>query len=397
MPLPPNQRTQDAEGPRVLVYTHELLPRSQTFIYEQARALRSWRPILVGDRRARVGLEVHGVDSVALGERRGRFRRMFDQLLRQLGLPPRRNVERLRELGASLVHAHFGTAGVDALPFAEGLGLPLVVTLHGFDVYIDLPWWQSGAGGWWRRQYPRQLMRMAELPQVHFIAVSNALRERAVSIGIPAAKISVRHIGVDTSKFNTGVVALADRPMRVIFVGRLVEKKGLGFLIKAFADVARAVPNVELVVIGEGPLGKQLRELASQLAIRVDFVGACTPGEVAAHLNESRVLCLPSITAANGDAEGLPIVVLEAQASGIPVVTSAKGGRDEGIEDGKTGFAHEEGDVAAITLHLTTLLSDPALLTEFGSAARERTVSLFDLKKCTFGLESLYDSLSARK
>jgi glycosyltransferase involved in cell wall biosynthesis len=107
----------------------------------------------------------------------------------------------------------------------------------------------------------------------------------------------------------------------------------------------------------------------------------------------ARLLCLPSITAANGDAEGLPIVILEAQASGTPVVTSARGGATEGIVDGETGLAFAEGDVDALAGHLRRLLRDDAMADAFAAAGPEHIARHFDIRNCSRRLERIYDRI----
>src|ERR1019366_3200949 len=108
------------------------------------------------------------------------------------------------------------------------------------------------------------------------------------------------------------------------------------------------------------------------------------------------VFCLPSVTALNGDAEGLPIVLLEAQASGIPVVTSALGGNHEGIVHGETGFTFAERDVDELAARVSELLVDDQLATRMGAAGPTFVARKFDMRLCTRDLESLYDDLRAK-
>jgi len=103
------------------------------------------------------------------------------------------------------------------------------------------------------------------------------------------------------------------------------------------------------------------------------------------------VFCLPSITASNGDAEGLGIVLLEAQAAGVPAVTSARGGAQEGIVHGSTGFAHAEKDVAALRDGLATLLADDELASRFGEEGRRNVVENMDIRDCMARLEAIYE------
>ena len=161
-------------------------------------------------------------------------------------------------------------------------------------------------------------------------------------------------------------------------------------------QVQRRLPDAELVVVGDGPLHEASAQMAAGLGVNARFLGAQPSTMVRQLLDEARVLCLPSITAANGDAEGFGLVLLEAQACGVPVVTSAKGGREEGIRHGITGFAFAEGDHAALVGHLLKVLTDDALATSMGLEAVRFVAERFSLADCTLALERYYTRLSYR-
>ncbi|MBL8271034.1 glycosyltransferase, partial [Steroidobacter sp.] len=181
------------------------------------------------------------------------------------------------------------------------------------------------------------------------------------------------------------------RRHRILFVGRMVEKKGPTILIRAFAEVHRQLADAELVMVGDGPMLAECRSLADSLQVPVKFLAAVPHSRVKEEMEQARVLCVPSITAADGDAEGLSTVIVEAQAAGVPVVTSARGGVGEAIEDGVTGYAFAETDVSALASALIRSLSDDERATAMSVAARARACNLFDLYKCTAALETLYD------
>ena len=310
---------------------------------------------------------------------------------RFIGLPYPPSVGHLLSIGASLFHVHFGTYAVDVWPMARALGLPMLVTLHGYDINIHPDCWEAGYGGWRRRRYPRQLLRLAREPNVHFIAVSKAIRHRAIEYGIPADKLSVRYIGVDTDKFRPGGLPIEHRRKRILFVGRLVEKKGAAYLIRAFAKVRGHVPDAELAIVGDGPLRTELELLASDLHTPVEFLGVLSSEQVKHQMDQASVFCLPSVTATNGDAEGFGMGILEAQACGVPVVTSALGGATEGIADGRTGFKFREAEHEALAIKLLQLLTDVSILTHFSSTAVEFVKSQFSLRKLTLDIEATYD------
>jgi glycosyltransferase involved in cell wall biosynthesis len=388
----------------ILIYRRQILALSETFIREQVLAYQRWRPILVGHELG--PLPVDDLDVRLLGPQQGG---LPIRILRKLGLMRRDDittiaqsplrfarrhaVRQLKQEHAALLHAHFGVDAVMAWPLAKELGLPMVVTLHGYDIRIHREWWEQGHGGDMMRGYPAQLLALANQQNVHFVAVSDSIRERAVQFGIPAERIWTRYIGIDTRKFAPGGLPISKRERRVLFVGRLVEVKGCRYLIEAMARVQKSVRDALLIILGDGPLRPELEAQARRLSVNVRFRGAQPSGEVKRELDLARVFCLPSITTAKGESEGFPTVLQEAQAAGLPVVTSASSGAHEGMEDGGTGFAFAEGDVATLAERLTDLLTDDELAGRVASRAPSFIAEHFDIRSCTESLELLYDDL----
>lgn len=384
---------------KVLVYTKSLLPYSETFIKEQVLAVQDWQAVLVGEGSVRSGLELDGLDIRLLrsGDE-GFFARQRRRAYSAFGLPLPEVLSLLRGENAQLVHAHFGPNAIDIWSLVRRLGLPMLVTLHGYDINIYREWWEAGHGGRGRTDYPRQLLALARHPDVHFMAVSHAIRQRAIAFGLPADKVSVHYIGVDAERFRPGAVPLAQREQRILFVGRQIENKGLDVLLRALAGVQRRVPDACLVVVGDGPCCARNQSLAAELGVRAEFLGVLPPEAVKAEMDRARVFCLPSLTIENGESEGMPISILEALACGVPVVTSARGGRTEGIEDGVNGFAFAEGDSTVLGEKLVQLLCmPPALLEAFSIAARQRAVQHFDLRQCTARLTHFYSEFIAER
>ncbi|MEN3609491.1 glycosyltransferase [Plantactinospora sp. ZYX-F-223] len=296
----------------------------------------------------------------------------------------------LAERGTALLHAHFGVEGVYAAPLARALGVPLVTTLHGFDVTIT----KSRLVASRKPSWLNYVAWRGELFDVGatFLCVSEHIRRKAVDWGYPADRLVVLPTGVDVDLIPYAGVA---EPPRILHIARLVEKKGTADLLRAFAAVRRAVPEAELVIVGDGPLRERLDGLARELDVSaaVRFLGARSHAEALDWLGRSRVLCQPSVTAASGDQEGLPTVLLEAAASGRPVVATAHGGIAEAVTDGETGFLVAERDVAALAERLTALLRDPQLCQRFGEAGRRTVVERYNLRRQTDRLESLYRTL----
>jgi glucosyltransferase len=396
-PSPRSEQRSSADArPTVLVYRSDLLPLSETFIKQQMLALKRWRAVLSGQRQLNAlcleGLQIEVLRPAV----RSFFERARWKVSGVAGTLPMAVVEQLKRSKPALVHAHFGVEAATASRIAVALGVPLLVTLHGYDINTAREWWETGHAGRSMRRYPARLLELSRRSNVTFVAVSEAIRERAIDYGIPDSKISVHYIGVDCTRFKPTGRPIAERDRRVLFVGRLVEKKGCEYLIRAFARVQQAVPESSLVIVGDGGLKESLMNEAKELGVRAEFRGACIGEQVQREFALARVFCLPSVTAANGDAEGFGLVILEAQASGVPVVTSARGGAAEGMADGRTGYAVRERDVDALADRLIALLTSDEIATSFSEAGRRFAVDAFDLSRCTDGLEAIYDRVSSR-
>jgi glycosyltransferase involved in cell wall biosynthesis len=162
-------------------------------------------------------------------------------------------------------------------------------------------------------------------------------------------------------------------------VGRFVAKKGPLHTIRAFA----AQPHGQLWMVGEGPLLAEAKALADQLHLgeRIRFLGVCSQVEVAELMRQVRVFVQHSLVAADGDSEGNPVAVMEAQLSGLPVVATRHAGIPEVVLDGETGVLVAEGDVQGMAAAIAQLLQDPALCTRFGAAGRRHVEHGFTLDK----------------
>jgi len=380
---------------KVLVYRNDILAPSECYIAEQIRACRRWQPLLVGQRRVIGGAALDHIEARILRKDENIFKKLYHDVCRRLGAAPITDVKMLRAEGGALLHAHFGPDALDIWPVVRRLRIPMVVTLHGYDINTKREWWEAGHGGKRYRNYPRALLRLAGHPCVHFLAVSEAVRTRAVDFGIPPSKIKVSYIGIDTDTFQPGGTPITRRKKSVIFVGRLVENKGVNYLLRAFASVHRRVAGSELIIIGDGPLRIQLEEEARVLNIPARFEGTLPSAAVRAQLGEARLLCLPSVTISNGESEGFGLVLLEAQSCGVPVLSSARGGAYEGILHGDTGFRFAERDVVDLSERICFLLENDAVLARMAENAAAHVRSTFDIRACSARLEEAYDAICA--
>jgi glycosyltransferase involved in cell wall biosynthesis len=369
------------DNPNVIIYRNQLLRTSETFIREQAGALQNFTPFYVGS-RAVSGLRLPQGRALVVnpGTAAGK---VWEFYTRRFGFPPTFRWK-VKALNAALIHAHFAQDAAAALPLAKTLNLPLVATLHGYDVTVKDPYAEKT---WIQQHYfahRETLKKSAKL----FVAVSDFIKRQAIAQGFPEERIVVHYIGVDSQRFQA--VPNLNRLPVILFVGRLVEKKGCEYLLQAMRRVQAQMPEMEVVVIGEGPQRSCLEAYAKQHLKRYRFLGAQPPEQVQYWMQHAKVFCVPSITAESGDAEGFGIVFAEAQATGLPVVSFASGGIPEAVAHEKTGFLAPERDVESLASYLQALLANPLLWDSFSRQGRERVLKEFNLEHQTRLLEDIY-------
>jgi len=303
----------------------------------------------------------------------------------------RRLFDLCRHLKPTIVHTR-GLSGLDALLPAALAGVQhRVHGEHGWDV-----------GDLHGTQLRTRMLRKLHAPLVsRYVAVSEHLdlylRER---IGIRPSRISQIHNGVDTVRFAPARRSLmatlpdsfrADGVVVIGTVGRLQAVKDQATLVRAFADLRRQHPHLgqraRLLLVGDGPMRSPLTELAHSFGLgdSVHFAGA--QDDVPTVLGAMHVFALPSLN------EGISNTVLEAMASGLPVIATAVGGNTELVEDRVVGRLFQPGDVAGLVGLLADYLANPALLAAHGSGARRVAVERFSLTTMVGRYLDLYDAL----
>ena len=375
---------------RVLVYRNELLPPTETFIVSQANALRRFQPLFAGLRQLRDGLDLSPHQVFLLSTSDAWHEKVKYRAFLRIGRPGQL-ARRIAEQGPQLIHAHFAVDGCAVLPVAEKLKVPLIVTLHGYDVSCN-----EGALKRWpaTRAYLRRRRDLWEFASL-FICVSDSVRRRALSIGFPDEKLWVHHIGTELCDLeNQG--EKRRREKIVLFAGRLVEKKGCVHLIRAMDRVSQAVPDARLVVAGEGPLRKSLEDKAASCCGSAVFLGHQPHEAVKQWMRRACVLAVPSIEASNGDCEGLPTVLCEAQAEGLPVVAFETEGVREALPMDRRESLPKAGDIDALSEEMIRLLQDDQLWQRVSDAGKRHVRTHFDLAAQTRLLEDKYEEVLAR-
>jgi glycosyltransferase involved in cell wall biosynthesis len=363
----------------VLIFRKYLLAYSETFIADQGRFLSRYQPAYAGFSHDSSGLQLlqnmpfYILDDYVAYTGLGK-------LAYRLGRPAKQWLSAIENRSVNVLHAHFLNDGLDALQLKKRLRLPLITTLHGHDITKreKTSLFKSSRS---------QLFARCD----RFIAVSDYIYQCALASGCPEERLLKHSIGINLELFSQPKAESA--APELLFVGRLVEKKGCVYLLQAMKQLTRQFKDLKLVIVGDGPLRASLQQQAAADKLNVEFVGKESAKAIRDRLSKAWVFVAPSITADNGDAEGLGMVFLEAQALQTPVVSFASGGVVEAVEHERSGLLSAEKDVAALVEHIEYFLNDETARRQYGQQGRRRVEDKFDVIKQCVLLEKIYDSV----
>jgi colanic acid/amylovoran biosynthesis glycosyltransferase len=273
------------------------------------------------------------------------------------------------------VLAEYGPTGVAVMNSSLEAGVPFVVHFHGLDAYD-----QHILDKYGMHYKPMFIGARA------VIAVSHEMEQQLLALGAPREKLFYNPYGVDTSLFSEAHPASA-APFFVA-AGRFVDKKAPHLTLVAFRKVVQSCSKARLMMIGDGPLLEACKQLARALGIagQVQFPGPRSHWDVATTMRRARAFVQHSLRTTYGDSEGTPVAVLEAGASGLPVIATRHAGITDIVLDGKTGFLGDEGDIEGMAKSMIQLANNPTLAEQLGQAARARVCAEFSMEKSIHGL-----------
>ena len=356
-------------------------------VYRQIVSLRAFRPIVFCQKRENAAAFPFEKIVRLPKPRTHQLRRLWQKQIQ--GVPitiyrseARRTLAELHRVGARVLHIYFGHIGVHLLPLLEICDLPAIVSFHGADAGIAA-------------EKPAHLSRTRRMFErcALILVRSESIAERLIAMGCDAGKIRLHRTGIPLGQIAFAQrAAPADGAWRCVQACRLIAKKGLATSLRAFAEFGRAFPRATFSIAGDGPQLAELRALARELGIdaRVSFPGFLSQEKLRALFAEAHVFLHPSELGADGDQEGVPNAMLEAMASGLPVLATRHGGIPEALEDGVSGVLVGERDPVALATALLALAHDPARFAAMSAAARARVAAEFDLEAQTRMLEGHY-------
>lgn len=291
----------------------------------------------------------------------------------------------LERRNPDLIHVYFGHTGVHLLPFIRAWKGRALVSFHGMDI---MPREQEPG-------YTDQLRKLLQvLPMV--LARSESLAARLVELGCPREKIRINRTGIPLDSFPfVERTSPAGGAWHIVQASRLIEKKGLDNTLQAFASFQKDHPGSRLTIAGDGPLLDQLRQQASALGLAesVRFAGFQSQADLAALYASAHIFIHPSRLTSKQDQEGVPNSMLEAMASGLPVVATLHGGIPEAVADGQDGFLTAENDSGALASSLNRLAGDSTLFRRLGSQASASVREKFEQASAVRLLEGFYREL----
>jgi colanic acid/amylovoran biosynthesis glycosyltransferase len=285
-----------------------------------------------------------------------------------------------------LWHAHFGQAGIRALAMRSALevNVPLITTFHGFDIVDTVE--KEG------RDIYDNLFHQGDW----FTVGSPYMRERLIELGAPEEKLSVIPMPTGAQEFTYRErLPVSGRKVRILTVARLVEVKGHHIALRALSHIRDEIPEFQYDIIGDGPERQSLEELTTSLDLEnnVVFHGALSGDTVKASYDMADIFLLPGIVTSEGRAEGQGVVFGEAQASGLPILTTNAGGCPHAVKAGESAIVVEHSNVDQLATGLVELLNSQSRWKEMGSAGRNFVEENFSREVVLAEFTELYERL----
>jgi len=381
--------------PTVASYCTTFLKPEMRHIYRQVTGLQRWKTFILT--RERVETERYPFPDIELlpRARKNFLKRFWLKYIRRLPPVHYRGelqvvIKTLERRPADLMHVYFGHTGVHLLPFIKSWEHPTVVSFHGMDIQPRPH--QAGYD-----DMMRELLQVTPL----VLARSRSLFDALENWGCPREKLRLNRTGIPLDAFPY-VERTIPEDGRWVFVQacRLIAKKGLRTALEAFAQFRGFNPNARFIIAGDGPLRDELRESAMKLGVSdaVELRGFLDQAALAKLYAEAHVFVHPSEMTSDQNQEGVPNSMLEAMATGLPVLATYHGGIPEAVADGVSGLLCSERDPSGLMQAMFRFTEHPEHLEEMGRQAARSVREDFSQEKAIQKLEEIYDeALSLRK
>ncbi len=383
----------ETQLPVVASYIATFLKPEMLHLHRQVTGLRRWKPVVITQRRENADLFPF---EPVIVRRKPATRFLRAVWCKQIARCPIRAyaseargiAAEIERSGASVLHVYFGHIGVYLLPLLRMRRLPAIVSFHGADAGVGMD----------RPTHRRAMAEMLTLAD-RILVRSESLAGSVGRLGAEPDRVRVHRTGLPLAEFPV-VPRRAPETGAWHFVqaSRLIAKKGIETALTAFAAFAHAHPQAHFTIAGSGPLETTLRATAGRLGVadRVTFAGFLDQDRLRALYASAHLFVHPSETGLDGDAEGVPNAMLEAMATGLPVVATRHGGIPEAVGDGISGWLVAERDAPGLADAMNRLTADHVEWERFGAAAAAAVRVRFDLAAQTAVLEGIYDEAAGR-
>ncbi len=359
-------------------------------IYRQLCGLQNFRPVVFAHKRENPGLFPYPEEQFVTVPRplTRELRRFWYRNMQRLPVQvyrgeARRLALRFDAAQAQLGHIYFGHVGVYLLPLWEFWPKPLIVSFHGADAGVDLG-----------TERVRNLYRRVFASATLILARSEALRADLIALGADPAKVRLNRTSIPVRDFPFAVRKPPPQgAWHFLQACRLIPKKGLDLTLRVFADFTENHPQARLTIAGEGPELETLESLARELGVReqVHFAGFLDQDQLRKAYAAAHIFLHPSRVTEEGDREGVPNSLLEAMASGLPVLATCHGGIPEAVTPDRSGMLVGENDFDGLRSALSKLTENADLLQSLSRGAREEVAEKFDQASQIATLENAYD------
>jgi colanic acid/amylovoran biosynthesis glycosyltransferase len=370
---------------------HRYLPQSQTFIWQYLNKFKLTYPIVIATFFENLDqFSLPKANFYRVHKRRLSLLWLIDNWYRRVRKLPfgyRESV--IHKERVVLIHAHFGPTGGTYLPLSQSLKIPLITTFYGYDLSLTDLIHQN------KSSYA-ELFKKGTC----FLVEGPFMKQRLISQGCPEEKISIQRIALDLSQYTFKKRSWnGKRPLRLLFTGRLVEKKGLEYALRALSTMKKDYP-FQLRIIGNGELEDKLHLLTAHLGLEGETVwlGLQPHRTVIEEIQSCDVLIQPSVTADNGDTEGgAPTIILEAQACGVPVISTTHADIPYITCPNESALLSPERDVESLIHNLYYLFNNSDVWPKMGKIGRNHIEKFHNIEQEVTILEKIYQDCLRRK
>ncbi len=375
--------------PSVAHIVETWLGLTETFIHEYVAAFRRVRPVVIARRFENLDhFPLPAGTSLHLSPpRRGTPAWARAAMKRRLsgGDPHLQSI--LEQEGVRLMHAHFGPTACRLFEVRRITRLPLVVSFYGYDASM------TGVVSEFAESY-RRLFDIGDA----FLVEGPAMKSKLEALGCPSSKLRIQRIAVDPMRYRFRArEGGGNAPITLLQCGRMVEKKGYPISLKALAEARRHDRRLRLRIVGDGPGRPAVEALVAELDLgdAVTLLGSRSRRELLDEMERADLYLQPSLTAADGDSEGgAPTTLLEAQACGLPILTTRHADIPTVVREGDTALLADEGDVGGLAANISLLAGAPERWASMGRAGRAQVEERHDVKRLATELEILYATLA---